>query len=152
MTHATDSQLPAVDPHPDAAGQPQPTTVAVGTSSTLQVDPELPEIDAARSLIGWRREFCVELLGEGCARIFVRAVRMSSFKATELRRAVLFHRLDVRFADLAGCVATMQPELEHLADTARRTAPSKANLFVSVAYDRGAWERVEQSVERWARR
>lgn len=127
-------------------------TVLGGASATLQLDPELPEIDAMRSLNGWRREFCVELLGDGGARIFVRAVRQSSFKATELQRAVLFHRLDPRFTDLAGCVEALQPELEQLADTARRSVPGKANLFVTVAYDRGAWERVEQSVERWTRR
>ena len=131
---------------------PARMAVAVGSNSTLQVEPELPEIDAARSLIGWRREFCVELLGDGHARIFVRAVRMSSFKAAELQRAVLFHRLDVRFADLAGCVAALQSELKQLAATARRAAPSRDNLFVSLAYDRGAWDRVEQGIERWARR
>jgi hypothetical protein len=130
----------------------QTMPVAIGGSALLQVDPELPAIDAVRSLIGWRREFCVELLGDGRARIFVRAVRLSSFKATELQRAVLFHRLDVRFTNLVGCVAAMQSELEHLAATARRSAPSRENLFVSVAYDRSAWERVEQCVERWARR
>ena len=136
----------------DDGGPPRPLSVAVGASATLQVDPELPEIDAMRGLNGWRREFCVELLGGGSARVFVRAVQQSSFKAAELQRAILFHRLDARFTNLAGCVESLQPELEQLAETARRAVPSKSNLFVSVAYDRGAWDRVEQSVERWTRR
>ena len=40
----------------------------------LQVDPKLPEITPDLSLIGWHREFCIELLGNGGARLFVRAV------------------------------------------------------------------------------
>lgn len=42
--------------------------------ATLQVDSNLPEITPAQSLPGWRRGFCVELLGDGGARVFVRAV------------------------------------------------------------------------------
>ena len=132
-------------PHP-IASEP------LASRASLQVDPELPEITSARSLCGWHREFCVELLGEGAARIFVRAVQRTSFKASELQRATLFHRLDPRFGDLAGCVKAQQPELERLAATAQRALPSKANLFITVEYDRSAWDRVEQGVDRWARR
>ena len=122
------------------------------TPALLQVDSEFPEINPARSLNGWRREFCVELRGEGCARIFVRAVQQSSFKAAELQRAVLFHRLDPRFKDLPGCVNALQAELQLLATTARRTTPTKANLFVTLEYDRQAWDHVEQGLDRWSRR
>ena len=120
--------------------------------ATLQIDPKLPEITPAQSLTGWRREFCIELLDDAGARIFVRTVEEGSFKATELKRGILFHRLDPRFADLAGCVEAIQPDLQHLADTARRLRPEKENLFATVEYDRVAWERVQQGVDRWARR
>lgn len=120
--------------------------------ASLQLDLDFPEITPAQSLTGWRREFCVELLGEGAARIFVRAVEETSFKATELQRAILFQRLDVRFTDLEGCVSAMRPDLSRLADTARRTRPDKDNLFATVEYDRIAWERVQHGVDRWARR
>jgi hypothetical protein len=120
--------------------------------ATLQIDPNLPQITPAQSLTGWRREFCIELLGDGAARIFVRAVEESSFKATELQRAILFHRLDPRFTDLAGCVEAMQPDLQRLADTARRTRPDKENLFATVEYERTVWERVQRGIDRWARR
>jgi hypothetical protein len=120
--------------------------------ATLQVDPNLTEITPAQSLTGWRREFCVELLGDGGARIFVRAVEKSSFKAAELQRAILFHRLDSRFRDLEGCVEAIRPDLDCLIDTARRTRPDKENLFASVEYDRAAWERVQQGIDRWAKR
>ena len=120
--------------------------------ATLQIDSSLPEITLAQSLIGWHREFCVELLGDGAAKIFVRAVEQSSFKAAELQRAILFHRLDARFTDLTDCVAALQPDLERLADTARRTRPDKQQLFVAVEYDRTVWERVRQGIDRWARR
>lgn len=124
----------------------------IASRASLQVETTLPEINPARSLNGWHREFCVELLGEGAARIFVRAVQRSSFRAAELQRAILFHRLDPRFDDLAGCVEALQSELEGLAATARRALPSKENLFITVGYDRKAWDRVEQAVERWVRR
>jgi hypothetical protein len=120
--------------------------------ATLQVDSNLPEITPAQSLTGWRREFCVELLGDGGARVFVRAVEKGSFKAAELQRAVLFHRLDSRFRDLEGCVEAIRPDLDHLVDAARRTRPDKENLFASVEYDRTAWERVQQGVNRWVKR
>jgi hypothetical protein len=120
--------------------------------ATLQIDPNLPEITPAQSLTGWRREFCIELIGDGAARIFVRTVEESSFKAAELRRAILFHRLHPRFTDLAGCVEAMQLDLGRLAGTARRTRPDRENLFATVAYDRTAWERVQHGIDRWARR
>jgi hypothetical protein len=120
--------------------------------ATLQVDPNLPEITPAQSLTGWRREFCVELLGDGSARIDVRAVEKGSFKAAELQRAILFHRLDSRFRDLDGCVEAIRADLDRLVDAARRTRPDKENLFASAEYDRAAWERVRQGVDRWAKR
>ena len=120
--------------------------------ATLQVDPDLPQITPAQSLTGWRREFCIELLGDGAARIFVRAVEQSSFKAAELKRAILFHRIDPRFIDIAGCVAALQADLERLADTARRIRPDKEHLFAIVGYDRTTWERVQHGLDRWARR
>ena len=118
----------------------------------LQVDPEPPPITPAQSLTGWHRELCIELLGEGAARIFVRVVETSSFKATELQRGILFQRLDPRFTDLAGCVEALRADLEHLAGAARRNRPSKDNLFAAVEYSRSAWERVQQGIDRWARR
>ena len=120
--------------------------------AAFQVNSKLPAITPVRSLTGWRREFCVELLGDSGARIFVRAVEKSSFKAAELQRAVLFHRLDSRFSDLEGCVEAIRPDLSRLVDAARRTRPDKGNLFASVEYDRAAWERVQQGIDRWAKR
>jgi hypothetical protein len=129
--------------------------MGVGASrkmATLQVDPKLPAIKPAQSLTGWRREFCVELLGDGGARVFVRAVERSSFKAAELQRAILFHRLDSRVGDVEACVQAIRIDLDRLIDTARRTRPDKANLFASLEYDRAAWERVQQGIDRWAKR
>ena len=120
--------------------------------ATLQIDPDVPLVTPAQSLSGWRRELCIELQGEGAARIFVRAARESSFKAAELQRAVLFHRLDQRFADLAGCIQALQPDLDRLVDTARRNKPDKESLFATVTYDRAVWERVQQGIDSWARR
>ena len=119
---------------------------------TLQIDETLPALTTEQTLTGWRREFCVELLGEGQARIFLRAVAEPSLKATELRRAVLFHRVGSTFADLDGCIAAARDPLEHLALSAVRQHPSQENLFASVTYDRNAWETVVDTVERWQRR
>ena len=119
--------------------------------ATLHVESELPVLTQVQSLTGWRREFCVELLGRGEARIFVRAVEVSSFKATELKRAILFHRVDPRFADIAGCVASLRLDLERLADTAQRVKPDKDNLFATVTYERETWERVQHGLDRWMR-
>jgi hypothetical protein len=47
---------------------------------TLHVDPAAPVLTSAQNLTGWRREFCVEMLGEGAARIFLRAVEMPSMR------------------------------------------------------------------------
>jgi hypothetical protein len=118
----------------------------------LQIDPSLPAITPAQSLAGWRREWCIELLGGATARIFVRAVEQSSFRAAELQRAILFQRLDPRFSDLAACAQALRGDLERLAETARRTRPDKDNLFRTVEYDHAAWERVQQGIERWGRR
>lgn len=120
--------------------------------ASLQVDPEVPQITPEQSLTGWRREFCVELRGDGAARVFVRAVETSSLKASELQRAILFHRLGPRFTDVAGCVEAMRADLERLADTSRRVRPDKDNLFAAVTYDRAVWERVQHALDRWARR
>lgn len=119
---------------------------------TLQIDETPATLTSEQTLTGWRREFCVELLGEGQARIFLRAVAAPSLKATELQRGVLFHRLGSAFADLAGCVAAARDALERLAQTAVRQQPSKDNLFAAVTYDRRAWESVVDAVEAWQRR
>jgi hypothetical protein len=120
--------------------------------ASLQIEPDLPAIPPDLALMGWRREFCVELLGEGTARVFVRASETASLKADELRKAVLFHRLEPRFADLSECVAVLRTDLERLAECAKRVQPSKDNLFAAVTYDKAAWERVTHGLDRWARR
>ena len=156
MRHAQDLNFTPVPLRIHAHGGPvpvqQPVQQPVRAPALLQVDADIPELTPARSLNGWQREFCVELRGEEGARIFVRAVQRSSFKAAELQQAILFHRLDPRFRNLAGCVDALQVDLQRLAVTARRAAPSKANLFITLEYDRAAWDRVEQGVDRWSRR
>lgn len=117
----------------------------------LKIDSNLPELTPAESLAGWRWEFCVELLGDAGARVFVRKVEQSSFKATELQRGTLFHRLPPKFADLTGCLEALMPDLRTLVETARRIRPGKENLFAAVLYDRLAWERVQQGIDRWGR-
>jgi hypothetical protein len=119
--------------------------------ATFQIDPDVPPITPAQSLTGWHRELCVELLGDGAARVFVRAVETSSYKATELQRGILFQRLDPRFGDLAGCVAAIHADLERLVDAARRTPATQDNLFATVEHDRTTWERVQAAIDRWAR-
>jgi hypothetical protein len=119
---------------------------------TLHIDDKQTTLTSEQTLTGWRREFCVELLGEGHARIFLRAVEAASLKATELHRGVLFHRVGSGFSDLAGCVAAARDPLERLAGTAARQQPSKDNLFAAVTYDRNAWEAVVSAVEQWQRR
>lgn len=120
--------------------------------ATLQIESDMPAITPAQNLVGWHRELCVELLGAGHARIFVRSVEQSSMKAAELARAILFHRLDPRFSDVAACVESIRVDLERLVDGARRTSPSADNLFSAVAYDSALWERVRSGIDRWARR
>jgi hypothetical protein len=135
-----------------------PTRPSVGPGSRefsmakLQIEPALPDITPAQSLAGWHREFCVELLEDRTARVFVRAVETGSFKATELQRAILFQRLGPRFIDLAGCVAAVRSDLERLVDTSRRERPESGNLYRAVEYDRTAWERVQHALDRWGRR
>lgn len=118
----------------------------------LQIDDTPALLTPAQTLTGWRRELCVELLGDGQARVFLRAVEAPSMKATELRRAVLFHRVGAGFADLAGCVAAARAPLEALARSAVRETPSKDNLFAAVTYDRAAWDRATAVVDDWQRR
>ena len=118
----------------------------------LQIELSLPDITPVQSLTGWRREICIELHGSGAGRVFVRAVETGSLKAAELQRGVLFHRMDPRFADLAGCIEAIRPALESLADVAQRVRPNKDNLFVSVIYDRAMWQRVQDHIERWGRK
>lgn len=129
---------------------------AVGMLQTgpmsLEIDAPEPLLTPEQSLTGWRREFCVELLGDGRARVFLRALETPSLKATELKRAVLFHRVQSPFSDLAGCVAAARDPLERLAASAVRQQPGKDNLFEAVTYDRRAWEAVEDAVEQWQRR
>jgi len=120
--------------------------------ATLQVDSTLPELTQTHSLEGWRREFCAELLGDGVARVFVRTVETGSLKANEQKRAILFHRLDPRFTDLAGCIEAIQQDLQRLADSAQRTTPKQENLFSAVSYDHTAWSRAQQGLDRWIRR
>ena len=120
--------------------------------ASLQVDPTAPVLTPEETLTGWRREFCVELLGEGQARVFLRAVELPSMKADELRQAILFHRVSAGFQDLDGCIAVTREHLEQLANSAVRQKPTKENLFSAVNYDRAAWERVVQGVEHWQRR
>ena len=120
--------------------------------ANLQIEPDLPEITPTQSLTGWHRELCVELLGDGAARLFVRAVETGSFKASELRRAILFQRLGPRFTDVAGCADAIRSDLERLADTARRIHPARENLFRTVEYERATWERVQSGLDRWGRR
>jgi len=119
---------------------------------TLHIDDNLTPLTSEQTLTGWRREFCVELLGDGQARIFLRAVEAPSLKATELQRGVLFHRVSSAFTDLGGCVAAAREALERLARTAVRQQPSKDNLFAAVTYDRSAWEQVVSALEGWQRR
>ena len=119
---------------------------------TLQINDAPSELTSAQTLTGWRREFCVELLGEGHARVFLRALESASLKATELHRGILFHRVGAGFADLKGCVEAARAPLEHLARTAARQLPSKENLFAAVTFDRSAWESVVDAVELWQRR
>ncbi len=119
---------------------------------TLQIDDNYPALTSEQTLTGWRRELCVELLGEGQARVFMRAVAAPSLKATELKRAVLFHRVHSNFADLGGCVTAAQDAFEKLARSAVRQQPGPDNLFATVTYDRSAWDAVVDVAERWQRR
>ena len=118
----------------------------------LHVDPAAQVLTSVQSLTGWRREFCVEMLGDGAARIFLRAVQTPSMKADELRQAILFQRVGAGFDDLEGCVAAVREPLEELARSAVRQKPSKDNLFAALVYDRGAWDCVVKGIDLWQRR
>lgn len=121
--------------------------------ATLQIDldntaPLTPE----QSLAGWRRELCVEVLGQGNARIFLRNLELPSSKAAEQQRGILFHRVDPTLTGWADCIEAIRPELDQLVDRARRTEATQANLYSALVYDRAAWERVQQGIDRWSRR
>ena len=120
--------------------------------ANLQIEPDLPENEPAQGLTGWHREFCVELLGDGAARVFVRAVATASLKASEMQRATLFQRLAQRFTDLQACIAAIRSDLERLADSAQRIHPNTENLFRTVEFDHIAWERVRRGIDQWGRR
>jgi hypothetical protein len=115
----------------------------------LQIEFEVPTVTPAQSLTGWRREFCVQLLGEGAARVFIRVVQGRSLKATELQSAIVFHPLRARFAAFADYISAHRADLERLADSAQRPRPGKDNLFVVLHDDRAAWERIQHSLDRW---
>lgn len=119
---------------------------------SLQIDETPTTLTTEQTLTGWRREFCIELLGDGQARIFLRAVEQPSLRATELHRGVLFHRVGSAFANLPGCVAAAREMLEQLARSAVRQQPSQANLFAAMTYDRAAWDRVVGAIDGWQRR
>ena len=128
------------------------TTDLADPLAGIALAPDWPTLSATQSLAGWHRELCVELLGAGQARVFVRAVARGSLGASELQQGRLFHRLDVRFQDLAGCVQSLHPDLERLARSARRAPPCRDNLFITLQYDRATWDRIETGLDRWARR
>ncbi|NCT82729.1 MAG: hypothetical protein GXC94_06270 [Comamonadaceae bacterium] len=119
---------------------------------TLQIDETPTPLTAEQILTGWRREFCVELLGDGQARVFLRAVEQPSLKATELRRGLLFHRVSSAFGDLKGCVDAAAEALERLARSAVKQRPEPENLFANLSYDRTAWEQAVDTIEAWQRR
>ncbi len=119
---------------------------------TLLIDGTPPTLTSEQTLTGWRREFCVELLGEGQARIFLRAVETPSQTAAEQNQGRLFHRVSAAFTDLEGCVAAAREPLERLAQTAVRQQPTKENLFAAITYDRAAWDAAITAVDRWQRR
>jgi hypothetical protein len=70
----------------------------------LHIESQMPALTPDQALTGWRREFCVELLGDGRARIFTRMVISPSHKAAELQHGVLFHRVGAAFRDLRSCM------------------------------------------------
>lgn len=118
----------------------------------IQIDSQLPALTQVQALTGWRREFCVELLGDGRARIFTRMVISSSRKAAELQHGVLFHPVGAGFNDLRSCVKAAAGALRDLVASATRQQPCRANLFAAVVYDQRAWERVMDALDQWQRR
>lgn len=83
-----------------------------------------------------QRKLCMELLGGVAACVFVRAGWQCSLKASELPHAVMFHRHTPHFIDLGGCVVSFRFDIWRLPSTPWRAGPSKADLLVTVAYDR----------------
>ncbi|MFG6465803.1 hypothetical protein [Roseateles sp. BYS87W] len=118
----------------------------------LHLDPQLPELTPAQALTGWRRELCIELLGDGRARVFMRLLHAPSHKAAELQHGVLFHRVGAGFQDLPGCMEAAGDALRRLVASAQRQLPCRENLFVAVIHDAQAWEAVTDAVDRWQRR
>jgi hypothetical protein len=118
----------------------------------FDIDSTLPALTQVQALTGWRREFCVELLGDGRARIFTRKVISSSRKAAELQRGVLFHPVGAAFRDLRSCVKVAAEPLRALVASAVRQQPCQDNLFAAIVYDRQAWERVMAALDQWQRR
>lgn len=117
--------------------------------ANLQIESEPPVITPEQSLTGWRREFCIEIQSDGVVRVFVRAVEASSMKASELKRGILFHPLRSRFSDLADFISAQKRDLECLAESAKRPRPGVDNLFATVQFDRGAWERIQHGLDCW---
>lgn len=118
----------------------------------LHIESQMPALSPDQALTGWRREFCVELLGDGRARIFTRMVISPSHKAAELQHGVLFHRVGAAFKDLRNCVQVAAGPLQQLVASAVRQQPSRQNLFSAVVYDQQAWERVMEALDHWQRR
>ncbi|MDG0853276.1 hypothetical protein [Roseateles puraquae] len=118
----------------------------------LHIESQMPALTPDQALTGWRREFCVELLGDGRARIFTRMVISPSHKAAELQHGVLFHRVGAAFRDLRSCMQAAAGPLRQLVASAVRQQPCRDNLFSAVVYDHQAWERVMEALDHWQRR
>lgn len=118
----------------------------------LHIESQMPALTPDQALTGWRREFCVELLGDGRARIFTRRVISPSHKAAQLQHGVLFHRVGAAFRDLRSCVQAAAGPLKQLVASAVRQQPCRDNLFSAVVYDQQAWERVMEALDHWQRR
>lgn len=118
----------------------------------LHIESQMPALTPDQALTGWRREFCVELLGDGRARIFTRRVISPSHKAAELQHGVLFHRVGAAFRDLRSCMQAAAGPLRQLVGSAVRQQPCRDNLFSAVVYDHQAWERVMEALDHWQRR
>lgn len=118
----------------------------------LQIESQLPALTADLALTGWRREFCVDLLGDGRARIFTRTMVSPTHKMAELQHGVLFHRIGAGFQDLRSCVQAAAAPLRVLVASAVRQQPCRDNLFLAVTYDHRAWELVTEALDRWQRR
>ena len=100
-------------------------TAAKSAMATQHLSPELPSITPLQRLAGWHLELCIEITSDADARIYVRAVEKGSFKAAELKRGILFQRLDTRFDDVAGWFEAGRADVERLVSTARRHPPQQ---------------------------